>query len=811
MKLSIIMPCFNVEDTLDRALDSVAMQKLDYDYEIIIVDDASTDSTSTLIQARMQSNPKIRHFKNEKNLGNAKTFYRGLCEARGDYFCVLDGDDYYTVSDKLQKQITFLENDRKQEYVAVATHFIIDFGNGRIHIPLRPNRKEFTYVDMLLRQHPYCHTATYMYRNIFKETIPEYFNMPLYRGDTPRTIFHLMYSGKKVHVLDFVGSAYAYTYQGIWSAQDEKSHFQYQIDFYTQHKNYLRTAFEKRCIDNHIELNQELRDDVEDGRMDHYPDGTINDCLKEIERYASIFAFREAEFMFREVFFSEYLDTLLASIGYITRLQNPSYVQSMVNEDSICILISKLNPHGGGIFTEIKELSEMYFDKKVFIIQTFDSDLSDEAITALSATGNHVHVFAPPEDCQDKLGWLSKLIVDISPFRTYCYCSHQDVYSVAAISEGPCENICLFSFDHGFILGLNNPALATIAAKRPVDYQLLSKRFDEELIYLPAWGRAFEKRSTMTTRENRSSIITASGAARFYKVDGERPYRYLDVIKRLIAEAGATHYHFGPLPAEAIDEIRIFLADNSLPQSCFNHIVWSRNIAADMNTYGVDLFIEPFPTVSYKLTLNVLSAGIPIAAWQSLKRMSTADFIPADSIVWHRDDDLIRQVNTLTQERLDDMAENALKYFLNTHEFEKVCTYIRENRTMEVGAPRYIVDDDMHDIADYLGMFEMHDIYVMGYLDRKQALQDHYDHLRKSRSLALGHAILSPFRDSKQSADHTQIIDEFLKLDAAEYIERYGENKTHEDLRSIKSSKEFKLGRALTWPSVVLHKILKTR
>ena len=48
MKLSIIMPCFNVADTLERALDSVIMQEVSSDYEIIIVDDASSDETGSI-------------------------------------------------------------------------------------------------------------------------------------------------------------------------------------------------------------------------------------------------------------------------------------------------------------------------------------------------------------------------------------------------------------------------------------------------------------------------------------------------------------------------------------------------------------------------------------------------------------------------------------------------------------------------------------------------------------------------------------------------------------------------------------------
>ena len=94
--LSIIMPCYNMETTLVRAIDSILMQKVDFEYEVIIVDYASTDKTQEISTAYAQKDKRIHVIKNKKNEGNAKSFYVGLCNARGDYFCVLDGDDFYT-------------------------------------------------------------------------------------------------------------------------------------------------------------------------------------------------------------------------------------------------------------------------------------------------------------------------------------------------------------------------------------------------------------------------------------------------------------------------------------------------------------------------------------------------------------------------------------------------------------------------------------------------------------------------------------------------------------------------------------------
>ena len=121
MKLSIIMPCYNVEHTLERALESVLMQKTNFEYEIIIINDASEDNTLTIANKYAWLYKNIIVISNKKNEGNAYSYYRGLCAARGEYFCVLDGDDYYTINDKLQRQIDFLDNDKNEEMVRNST------------------------------------------------------------------------------------------------------------------------------------------------------------------------------------------------------------------------------------------------------------------------------------------------------------------------------------------------------------------------------------------------------------------------------------------------------------------------------------------------------------------------------------------------------------------------------------------------------------------------------------------------------------------------------------------------------------------
>ena len=254
IKLSVIMPCYNMEETLPRALESVFMQKTDFSYEVIIVDDKSTDETLRIARQWQKEHDNIRILENEENQGNAMSFYRALSVAQGDCFCVLDGDDYYTVPDKYQKQVDFLDADLKQEYVGVAHYFVIDLGDGKISVPQFSARREFNYIDLITQNSGYYHTSTYVYRNIFKGNVPALYKESIFRGDSPRTTFHLMYSNKKIKILPFYGSAYCFTFTGIWSSLTQKQQFARQINYLSSWKDLTHSNFEKEALERLIFL-----------------------------------------------------------------------------------------------------------------------------------------------------------------------------------------------------------------------------------------------------------------------------------------------------------------------------------------------------------------------------------------------------------------------------------------------------------------------------------------------------------------------------------------------------------------------------
>ena len=90
--ISVIIPVYNAGPLIKRCLDSVLAQKGDYTYEVLLIDDGSTDDSVDIIKS--YNNTKFKIFQ-QKNAGPATARNKGIKEAQGKYITFLDADDYW--------------------------------------------------------------------------------------------------------------------------------------------------------------------------------------------------------------------------------------------------------------------------------------------------------------------------------------------------------------------------------------------------------------------------------------------------------------------------------------------------------------------------------------------------------------------------------------------------------------------------------------------------------------------------------------------------------------------------------------------
>lgn len=105
--VSVIMPSYNTADYIADSIKSVISQTYQ-NWELIIVDDCSTDNTDDIVS--YFSDNRIKYMKNKKNMGAAATRNRALREAKGEWIAFLDSDDLW-LPNKLEKQINFMKSN----------------------------------------------------------------------------------------------------------------------------------------------------------------------------------------------------------------------------------------------------------------------------------------------------------------------------------------------------------------------------------------------------------------------------------------------------------------------------------------------------------------------------------------------------------------------------------------------------------------------------------------------------------------------------------------------------------------------------
>ena len=129
VKLSIGMPVYNGELFIERAIESILAQTFT-DFELIISDNASTDSTQEICQNFSKKDDRIRIFKQEKNIGIHRNFYFLLSQAKGKYFAWTAVDDYLD-KDFMEKNLKVLES---HDSIVSSIGKIVPYGTESLNI-----------------------------------------------------------------------------------------------------------------------------------------------------------------------------------------------------------------------------------------------------------------------------------------------------------------------------------------------------------------------------------------------------------------------------------------------------------------------------------------------------------------------------------------------------------------------------------------------------------------------------------------------------------------------------------------------------
>lgn len=216
--VSICCITYNHVRFIDQAIQSFLYQKTDFEFEIIINDDCSSDGTTEkLLEYQRKFPERIRlvlHEKNEWQQGKRAIFARNTFPiARGKYIALCEGDDFWTNDQKLQLQVDFLENHDDYSALAHQSSVISEDGSEVLKEVFKTDVPETLKLEDFIGPRWY-HTASLMFRKYIIKENPLPTN--IVSGD--RALSLLLSSSGKIHFSDKVMCCYRKN-KGSLSAQ----------------------------------------------------------------------------------------------------------------------------------------------------------------------------------------------------------------------------------------------------------------------------------------------------------------------------------------------------------------------------------------------------------------------------------------------------------------------------------------------------------------------------------------------------------------------------------------------------------------
>lgn len=209
------MVTYNHERFIAQALSSVLAQRTDFDFEIIVAEDCSTDGTRAIVMDFARRHPgKILPLLRERNLGMMANFKDALAACRGSYVALLEGDDYWIRDDKLQSQVDFLDAHPDHAVCCARAQYRNEMTGNHSYIWPSVASDSYALSD-LLGADCWIVTCTVMYRWGSVGPLPDWI-LRLKVADWP---LHLLVARSgKIRLMDEVTSVYRLHSGGAWNS-----------------------------------------------------------------------------------------------------------------------------------------------------------------------------------------------------------------------------------------------------------------------------------------------------------------------------------------------------------------------------------------------------------------------------------------------------------------------------------------------------------------------------------------------------------------------------------------------------------------
>ncbi len=680
--LSILLLCHNEAVFIRRAMRSILAQSLDWPVEIILMDDASVDGSAALVQAEMAAAGRpgysLRVIRSEKNLGNGAAFVTALQAARGQYYHVLDGDDFWIDPDKLRKQLALLE--ATPSLAGVAHRAIVrtaSDGTESFH-PQQEPLKPLLNIEDLLTGGIYFHTSSMMFRNSFYNPATDRSEVPAIfhevRGDTIRLYVHAFQGS--IRYLPQTMSVYDDHCGGIWSGLDWPGRRDLLNNLYTQlsQHGYLADMGGQRAAEF---LAGQL------AAIAAYAPGSLRPIslhpdqvaaaprqrLTEVSRIASLLdleiqlsaltAAEQYEEALRLVF--RFLGALAhdPNISRTSRSRRLSCLEidwhcahiggliaagadvlpaapdpQAAAEGPVVLLVSGMAEDQDGTWEQTRDMIALWRGRRRIVI------LSTEMIRTMSdirdRVGPDVELLLNTDPgLAEKTAWLVWHMARLKPSQILVNPLRNDVVIAAGLRREHAPRIHLLAhYAAGYLPGVHGYALDGYVVRRPYDLAWLHHHAPQrELILLPPF---LHEAPAVGAPAAGAPLVTATAALSEEALESHYDYSLPLIVPTLLRSGALRHVHVGALSDTMLNRIRKTLLRQEFPPGAFVHLPGTGNIGADLVAAGATVFLQGFPWPETAPLLAAMGAGLPVIAHRNYLHpaLSLADLCPPEAAQW---------------------------------------------------------------------------------------------------------------------------------------------------------------------------------
>ncbi len=217
--LTVCLLSYNQAKYINQAIDSILMQKVSFEWKLIIADDCSTDGTVEILQKYKKQHPElITLMLQKKNVGPEANWLGLMNEAKSEYVLYAEGDDYFSDPQKLQRQVDFLKVHK--DFSLCFHPVTVTYEDGSRKDELFPTPEQRFHKDVLnlrdLLGSNFIQTNSVMYRwRFIKESIKDRWPRGISPGDW---FLHILHAEKgKIGFIDEPMAVYRRHAGGLWA------------------------------------------------------------------------------------------------------------------------------------------------------------------------------------------------------------------------------------------------------------------------------------------------------------------------------------------------------------------------------------------------------------------------------------------------------------------------------------------------------------------------------------------------------------------------------------------------------------------